>query len=110
MYSWPTLVLPRFTQHIAIYSFVFYVLTYFAVFRWMMTVYPILTALTGFQVSNLDSPRPANPLSHRLELTNYSATHRPTVATESLGLPANVSHNTQGPLDELPLDVSNIMD
>ncbi|KAJ9056610.1 hypothetical protein DSO57_1031215 [Entomophthora muscae] len=63
-YSWPTLVLPRSTQHIAIYSFVFYVLTYFAsnfcrfnehakVFRWMMTVYPILTALTGFQVTNL---------------------------------------------------------
>ncbi|KAJ9074228.1 hypothetical protein DSO57_1008752 [Entomophthora muscae] len=63
-YSWPTLVLPRSTQHIAIYSFVFYMLMYFAsnfgqfnvhakVFRWMMMVYPILTALTGFQVSNL---------------------------------------------------------
>ncbi|KAJ9068983.1 hypothetical protein DSO57_1023191 [Entomophthora muscae] len=63
-YSWPTLVLPRSTQHVAIYSFVFYVLTYFAgnfgrfnvhakVFRWMMTVYPILTALMGFQVTNL---------------------------------------------------------
>ncbi|KAJ9056259.1 hypothetical protein DSO57_1035059 [Entomophthora muscae] len=63
-YSWPTLVLSRSTQHIAIYSFVFYVLTYFAsnfggfnvhvkVFRWMMTVYPILMALMGFQVTNL---------------------------------------------------------
>ncbi|KAJ9065588.1 hypothetical protein DSO57_1017854 [Entomophthora muscae] len=63
-YSWPTLVLPRSTQHIAIYTFVFYVLTYFVsnfrrfnvhtkVFRWMMTVYPIVTALTGFQVTHL---------------------------------------------------------
>ncbi|KAJ9053867.1 hypothetical protein DSO57_1020308 [Entomophthora muscae] len=58
MYSWPTLVLPRSTQHVAIYTFVFYVLTYFAgnfrrfnlhakIFRWMMTVYPIVTALTS---------------------------------------------------------------
>ncbi|KAJ9064037.1 hypothetical protein DSO57_1034662 [Entomophthora muscae] len=63
-YSWPMLVLPRSTQHIAIYTCVYYVLTYFAgnfrrfnihtkVFIWMMTVYPIVTALTGFQVTNL---------------------------------------------------------
>ncbi|KAJ9087237.1 hypothetical protein DSO57_1035052 [Entomophthora muscae] len=26
------------------------------------------------------------------------------------GLPANISHNTQGALDEPPLDVSNVMD
>ncbi|KAJ9070054.1 hypothetical protein DSO57_1012303 [Entomophthora muscae] len=63
-YSWPTLVSPCSTQSVAIYTCIYYVLTYFAgnfvqfnvyakVFRWMMTVYPILTALTGFQVSNL---------------------------------------------------------
>ncbi|KAJ9070540.1 hypothetical protein DSO57_1006879 [Entomophthora muscae] len=79
-YSWPTMVLPRSTQHVAIYFFVFYVLTYFAgnfrqlnvhakVFRWMMTVYPILTALTGFQVSNL-VPYLAKILSHFMGLYN----------------------------------------
>ncbi|KAJ9057445.1 hypothetical protein DSO57_1022617 [Entomophthora muscae] len=46
------------------YTSMYYVLTYFVgsfrrynihtkVFRWMMTVYPIVTALTGFQFSNL---------------------------------------------------------
>ncbi|KAJ9076843.1 hypothetical protein DSO57_1022442 [Entomophthora muscae] len=80
-YSWPTLVLPRSTQHVAIYSFVFYVLMYFAsdfgqfnvhakVFRWMMTVYPILTALTGFQVSNL-VPYLAKILPHFMGLYNW---------------------------------------
>ncbi|KAJ9087952.1 hypothetical protein DSO57_1027972 [Entomophthora muscae] len=65
-YSWPTLVLPHSTQSVAIYTCVYYVLTYFAgnfgqynlhakVFRWMMTVYPIVTALTGFQVAKLAS-------------------------------------------------------
>ncbi|KAJ9089085.1 hypothetical protein DSO57_1016356 [Entomophthora muscae] len=69
---------PRSTQHVAIYSFVFYVLTYFAsnfrqfnvhakVFRWMMTVYPILTALTRFQVSNL-VPYLAKVLPHFMGL------------------------------------------
>ncbi|KAJ9054779.1 hypothetical protein DSO57_1010654 [Entomophthora muscae] len=63
-YSWPTLVLPRSTQHVAIYTCIYYVLTYFAgkfgcynvhakVFQLMMTVYPIVIALTGFQVANL---------------------------------------------------------
>ncbi|KAJ9083427.1 hypothetical protein DSO57_1034821 [Entomophthora muscae] len=63
-YSWPTLVLPHSTQSIAIYTCIYYVLTYFAgnfgcynvhtkVFQLMMTVYPIVTALTGFQVANL---------------------------------------------------------
>ncbi|KAJ9076573.1 hypothetical protein DSO57_1024688 [Entomophthora muscae] len=46
------------------YTSMYYVLTYFAgsfgrynihvkVFRWLMTVDPIVTALTGFQFSNL---------------------------------------------------------
>ncbi|KAJ9089878.1 hypothetical protein DSO57_1008559 [Entomophthora muscae] len=62
--SWPTLVLPHSTQSVAIYTFIYYVLMYFTgnfgrynlhakVFQWMMTVYPIVTALTGFQVTNL---------------------------------------------------------
>ncbi|KAJ9058469.1 hypothetical protein DSO57_1012065 [Entomophthora muscae] len=80
-YSWPTLVLPRSTQHVEIYTFVFYVLTYFAsnfgrfnvhtkVFRWMMTVYPIVTALTEFQVANLVSYL-AKILHHFLGLYNW---------------------------------------
>ncbi|KAJ9048474.1 hypothetical protein DSO57_1034795 [Entomophthora muscae] len=63
-YSWPTLVLPHSTQSVAIYICIYYVLTYFSgnfgrykvhakVFCLMMTVYPIVTALTGFQVANL---------------------------------------------------------
>ncbi|KAJ9056150.1 hypothetical protein DSO57_1035978 [Entomophthora muscae] len=32
-----------------------------------------------------------------------------TVATKVQTLPANISYNTQGALDELPLDVSNVM-
>ncbi|KAJ9074061.1 hypothetical protein DSO57_1010149 [Entomophthora muscae] len=46
------------------YTSMYYILTYFAgsfgrynvhtkVFRWLMTVYPIITALTGFQFANL---------------------------------------------------------
>ncbi|KAJ9077650.1 hypothetical protein DSO57_1014672 [Entomophthora muscae] len=49
---------------IAVYTSMYHVLTYFAgsfgrynihnkVFQWLMTVYPIATALTGFQFSNL---------------------------------------------------------
>ncbi|KAJ9065618.1 hypothetical protein DSO57_1017549 [Entomophthora muscae] len=78
MYSWPTLVSPCPTQHVAIYTFVFYVLTYFAsnfrrfnlhakVFRGMMMVYPFVTALTGFQVANLE-PYLAKILPHFLGL------------------------------------------
>ncbi|KAJ9087505.1 hypothetical protein DSO57_1032715 [Entomophthora muscae] len=77
-YSWPMLVLSCSTQNLSIYSFVFYVLTYFAgnfgqfnvhakVFRWMMMVYPILTALTEFQVSNL-VPYLAKVLPHFMGL------------------------------------------
>ncbi|KAJ9070897.1 hypothetical protein DSO57_1002956 [Entomophthora muscae] len=77
-YSWPTLVLPCSTQSVAIYTCVYYVLTYFAgnfgrfnvhakVFRWMMTVCPIVTALTGFQVANL-VPYLAKILPHILGL------------------------------------------
>ncbi|KAJ9049570.1 hypothetical protein DSO57_1023144 [Entomophthora muscae] len=80
-YSWPMLVLSRSTQHVAIYSFVFYMLTYFAsnfgrfnvhakVFRWMMMVYPILTALTGFQVTNL-VPYLARILPHFMGLYTF---------------------------------------
>ncbi|KAJ9063429.1 hypothetical protein DSO57_1000022 [Entomophthora muscae] len=47
-----------------VYTFMYYILTYFAgsfgrynvhakVFCWLMTMYPIVTALTGFQFTNL---------------------------------------------------------
>ncbi|KAJ9067943.1 hypothetical protein DSO57_1033809 [Entomophthora muscae] len=62
--SWPPLVSPRSTLSIAVYISMYYVLNYFAgcfgrynihakVFCWLMTIYPIVTALTGFQFSNL---------------------------------------------------------
>ncbi|KAJ9049252.1 hypothetical protein DSO57_1026577 [Entomophthora muscae] len=90
MYSWPTLVLPCSTQHIAIYSFVFYMLTYFAsnfgrfnvhakVFRWMMTVYPILMALTGFQVTNL-VPYLSRILPHFMGLYRFLSTSPQSVS------------------------------
>ncbi|KAJ9089782.1 hypothetical protein DSO57_1009281 [Entomophthora muscae] len=61
---WPPLVSPHLTLSIAMYTSAYYILTYFAgsfrqfnihakVFCWLMTVYPIITALTGFQFSNL---------------------------------------------------------
>ncbi|KAJ9061437.1 hypothetical protein DSO57_1020787 [Entomophthora muscae] len=60
---WPPLVFPHLTLSIAMYMSAYYILTYFAggfgqfnihvkVFRWLMTVYPIITALTGFQFTN----------------------------------------------------------
>ncbi|KAJ9070093.1 hypothetical protein DSO57_1011924 [Entomophthora muscae] len=62
--SWSPLVSPHSTLSIAMYTSMYYILTYFArsfgrynihskVFRWLMTVYPIVTALTGFQFTNL---------------------------------------------------------
>ncbi|KAJ9054792.1 hypothetical protein DSO57_1010664 [Entomophthora muscae] len=62
--SWPPLVSPHSTLSIAMYTFMYYILTYFAgsfgrynvhakVSRWLMTVYPIVTALTGFRFINL---------------------------------------------------------
>ncbi|KAJ9088695.1 hypothetical protein DSO57_1039589 [Entomophthora muscae] len=82
--SWHPLVSPHSTLSIAMYTSMYYILTYLArsfgrynvhakIFHWLMTMYPIIT-------------------------------------TESPALPANVSYNTQGALDKLPLDVSNIMD
>ncbi|KAJ9079970.1 hypothetical protein DSO57_1030029 [Entomophthora muscae] len=61
---WPPLVSPHSTLSIAMYTSMYYILTYFAgsfgrynvhakIFRWLMTVYPIVTALTGFQFANL---------------------------------------------------------
>ncbi|KAJ9087982.1 hypothetical protein DSO57_1027599 [Entomophthora muscae] len=61
---WLPLVSPHLTPSIAMYTFAYYILTYFAgsfgrfnihtkVFRWLMTVYPIITALMGFQFANL---------------------------------------------------------
>ncbi|KAJ9076159.1 hypothetical protein DSO57_1028889 [Entomophthora muscae] len=61
---WPPLVSPHSTLSIAMYTSMYYILTYFAgsfgrynihakVFCWLMTVYPIVTALTGFQFTNL---------------------------------------------------------
>ncbi|KAJ9068373.1 hypothetical protein DSO57_1029330 [Entomophthora muscae] len=62
-YSWPTLVLPHSTQSVAIHTCIYYVITYFAGNFGAITctprsfnecaVYPIVTALTGFQVANL---------------------------------------------------------
>ncbi|KAJ9048562.1 hypothetical protein DSO57_1033832 [Entomophthora muscae] len=62
--SWTPLVSPNSTLSIAVYTSMYYVLTYFAgsfrrynvhakVFWWLMTVYPIVTVLTGFQFANL---------------------------------------------------------
>ncbi|KAJ9080834.1 hypothetical protein DSO57_1020817 [Entomophthora muscae] len=62
--SWPPLVSPHFTLSIAVYTSMYYVLMYFArsfgrynlhakAFCWLMTIYPIITALTGFQFANL---------------------------------------------------------
>ncbi|KAJ9051338.1 hypothetical protein DSO57_1005340 [Entomophthora muscae] len=39
----------------------------------------------------------------------YSGLTQYNVATESPDFPANISHNTQGTLDELSLDMSNGM-
>ncbi|KAJ9068495.1 hypothetical protein DSO57_1028089 [Entomophthora muscae] len=61
---WPPLMYPHSKLSIAMYMSMYYVLTYFArsfwrynvhvkIFRWLMTVYPIATALTGFQFANL---------------------------------------------------------
>ncbi|KAJ9066486.1 hypothetical protein DSO57_1008975 [Entomophthora muscae] len=61
---WPPLVSSHSTLSIAGYTSMYYVLTYFTgsfrrynihakVFLWLMTVYPIVTALTGFQFTNL---------------------------------------------------------
>ncbi|KAJ9054041.1 hypothetical protein DSO57_1018760 [Entomophthora muscae] len=76
LYSWPALVLPHSTMPMAVYIFRYYVLTYFAcnfgqfnvhakVFHWVLTVYLIVTLLTGFQVSNL-APYLAKVLPHIL--------------------------------------------
>ncbi|KAJ9052680.1 hypothetical protein DSO57_1031913 [Entomophthora muscae] len=61
---WSPLVSPHSTLSLAMYTSMYYVLTYFArsfgrynvhakIFCWLMTVYPIVTALTGFQFANL---------------------------------------------------------
>ncbi|KAJ9089829.1 hypothetical protein DSO57_1008789 [Entomophthora muscae] len=61
---WLPLVSSHSTLSIAMYMSMYYVLTYFTgsfgrynvhakIFRWLMTVYPIVTALTGFQFANL---------------------------------------------------------
>ncbi|KAJ9078866.1 hypothetical protein DSO57_1002103 [Entomophthora muscae] len=61
---WPPLMSPHSTLSIAMYTSMYYILTYFAgsfgrynmhakIFCWLMTVYPIVTALTVFQFTNL---------------------------------------------------------
>ncbi|KAJ9063983.1 hypothetical protein DSO57_1035156 [Entomophthora muscae] len=102
------LVLPRSTQHVAIYTFVFYVLTYFAgnfrrfnvhtkVFRWMMTVYPIVTALTRFQVTNL-VPYLAKILPHFLGLySSKKVKVLPLSIREAKGIPVYASCNVTIP-------------
>ncbi|KAJ9068291.1 hypothetical protein DSO57_1030222 [Entomophthora muscae] len=62
--SWPSLVSPHPTLSVAAYDSAYYILTYFLgsfgrynthvkVFQLMMTIYPIITALTDFQFINL---------------------------------------------------------
>ncbi|KAJ9052866.1 hypothetical protein DSO57_1029855 [Entomophthora muscae] len=62
--TWLPLVFPHSTLSIAMYMSAYCILTYFSgsfgcfsihakVFRWLMTLYPIITALTGFQFINL---------------------------------------------------------
>ncbi|KAJ9075088.1 hypothetical protein DSO57_1000368 [Entomophthora muscae] len=61
---WPPLVSLHSTLSIAMYMSMYYILTYFArsfgrynvhakIFCWLMTVYPIVTALIGFQFTKL---------------------------------------------------------
>ncbi|KAJ9076261.1 hypothetical protein DSO57_1028003 [Entomophthora muscae] len=61
---WPPLMSSYSTISFAAYTSTYYVLKYFArsfgrynthtkVFQWLMTIYPIVTALTGFQFTNL---------------------------------------------------------
>ncbi|KAJ9051585.1 hypothetical protein DSO57_1003139 [Entomophthora muscae] len=61
---WPPLVSLHSKLSIAMYTSMYYILTYFAgsfgrynvhakIFHWLMTIYPIITALTGFQFANL---------------------------------------------------------
>ncbi|KAJ9076923.1 hypothetical protein DSO57_1021646 [Entomophthora muscae] len=61
---WPPLVSPHSTLSIAMYTSMYHILTYFArsfwrynvhakIFCCLMIVYPIVTALTGFQFTNL---------------------------------------------------------
>ncbi|KAJ9054688.1 hypothetical protein DSO57_1011478 [Entomophthora muscae] len=61
---WPPLVSLHSMLSIAVYTSMYYVLTYFAgffgrynfhtkVFLWLMTIYPIIITLTGFQFANL---------------------------------------------------------
>ncbi|KAJ9058576.1 hypothetical protein DSO57_1011030 [Entomophthora muscae] len=62
--SWHPIVSPHSILSIPVYTSMYYVLTYFIgsfgrynihtkVFCWLMTVYTIVTSLTGFQFSNL---------------------------------------------------------
>ncbi|KAJ9063976.1 hypothetical protein DSO57_1035231 [Entomophthora muscae] len=62
--SWTPLVSSHSTLSIVVYTYMYYVLTFFAgsfrrynvhakVFWWLMTVYPIVTVLTGFQFASL---------------------------------------------------------
>ncbi|KAJ9049654.1 hypothetical protein DSO57_1022157 [Entomophthora muscae] len=64
--SWPPLVSPHSIMSIAVYTSLYYMLTYFVgnfgrynihtkVFWWLMIIYLIVTALTGFQFSNLQT-------------------------------------------------------
>ncbi|KAJ9054598.1 hypothetical protein DSO57_1012664 [Entomophthora muscae] len=115
---WPPLVSPHSTLSIAMYTFMYYILTYFAgsfgrynvhakIFRWLMTVYPIVTALTGFQFDNLlpyvlqviptitgyDTPTSGSPGTLRL-LTPPLYTQLspgPALLTQELPLPAPAS-------------------
>ncbi|KAJ9050429.1 hypothetical protein DSO57_1014437 [Entomophthora muscae] len=57
----------------------------------------------------LSSPEPT-PQQYIVGKVRYYFPVDIIVATKFLGLPANVSYNTQGVLDESPLDVSNVMD
>ncbi|KAJ9058113.1 hypothetical protein DSO57_1015702 [Entomophthora muscae] len=98
---WPPLVSPHSTLSIAMYMSMYYVLIYFArsfgrynvhakIFHWLMTVYPIVTALTGFQFANL--------LPYFLQviptITGYYPRHPEIFKERYLGYPLRNTSNT----------------
>lgn len=81
MYSWLALIFPHSTMSIVVYTLSYHVFTYFAgnfdqfnvhvkVFCWILTVYPIVTLLTGLQVANL-GPYLSKVLPHILSIYTH---------------------------------------
>ncbi|KAJ9072854.1 hypothetical protein DSO57_1022799 [Entomophthora muscae] len=72
-------------------------------------------AIPDTPVPFISSPVPQEPLDQPdikqlPTFTHHQWCMNHGVATEFPESPANVSYNTQGALDELPLDISNVMD